>query len=914
MGVSDAPSMAADVIFKIGQRWASESQPELGLGVIEKAGSGRVTVYFAAADERLTYASGNAPLRRVSFGAGERVRKEGGVDVTVAEVEEDSATGLFTYVGEGGERITEGELASSSSGARPEARLKAGRPDENRLFELRQEALKFQSEARGRGVAGFVGARISLVPHQLWIASEVANRFSPRVLLADEVGLGKTIEACLILHRLILTGRAERVLVLVPDALVHQWFVELLRRFELKFSLFDEERCLAIEGSEGVRNANTFYEEQMILAPISWIAGSDYRQRQVLEAKWDVLIVDEAHHLEWSKEEGPSEAYQFVSLLADRISSVLLLTATPEQLGVEGHFGRLRILDPERFVDFEAFQKESLKFRDVSPIADALISGAELGDAEVEALMGLVGSEAVMGLMAEDTPQTRREVVRSLVDLHGTGRVFFRNRRESLTGFPERRANLIPLKAEDDEAKVKWLVNFLREDEGRKLLVILKTQEGAEALDAAVREEVNVKSGLFHEGLTLIQRDRAAAWFAEPDGARLMICSEIGSEGRNFQFCHHLVLFDLPEQPDLLEQRIGRLDRIGQSETVKIFVPYIEGADEELFARWYHEGLGAFEKPLRGGRACAEKFGELLKDCPKSKWESLIKQTVKFQGEIEKELEAGRDHLLELSSFDREIASTLVEEISECDADPALERFVLRLCDHLGVHVEDHENRSYFLRPDRLFSEDAFAGLPPDGATVTFDRTRALEREDITFLSWDHSIVLGALEQLLGGEAGNCAFVHPVGATGGGLALEVVFVLESLAPKKRHADRFLPPSTIRVCVDHSGAEVPLPEGTFEDAEVSLLAAQAATLAGLLPPMMEAAEEVAEKSADNLRSVALRKMATQLQGEAGRLKALEEAGHPVQASEIRGIEREATALEGDLAAARLRVDSVRLVVG
>ena len=136
----------------------------------------------------------------------------------------------------------------------------------------------------------------------------------------------------------------------------------------------------------------------------------------------------------------------------------------------------------------------------------------------------------------------------------------------------------------------------------------------------------------------------------------------------------------------------------------------------------------------------------------------------------------------------------------------------------------------------------------------------------------------------------------------------------ALAPKKRHADRFLSPSTVRVCVDHSGAEVDRPGEEFEDANVSLLAAQAGTLAGLLPPMMEAAEAAAEKMADDLRSMALRKMASQLQGEASRLKALEEAGHPVQASEIRGVEREATALEGDLAAARLRVDSVRLIVG
>jgi ATP-dependent helicase HepA len=765
---------------------------------------------------------------------------------------------------------------------------------------------------RGREVAGFLGARISLVPHQLSIASEVANRFAPRVLLADEVGLGKTIEACLILHRLILTGRAERVLILVPDALVHQWFVELLRRFELKFSIYSEERCLAIEGAEGSRNANTFYEEQLVLAPISWLSGSDYRQRQAIEAKWDVLIVDEAHHLEWSPKK-PSEAYQLVSILADRIPAVLLLTATPEQLGVEGHFGRLRLLDVERFTNLEAFHAESAKFHQLSPLADALLDGGPLDSEIAKQLTQLIGVEATLGLMVDHSPEVRREAVNSLVDLHGTGRVYFRNRRESLSGFPERKLTLLPLEG-DEAAKVAWLVDFLREDESRKLLVILKTREGAEALDAAVREAVNVKSGLFHEGLTLIQRDRAAAWFAEPDGARLLICSEIGSEGRNFQFCHHLALFDLPEQPDLLEQRIGRLDRIGQSETVKIFVPFVKGSDEELLARWYHEGLAAFEKPLRGGRACVEEFGGRLTDCPKKDWAKLIKETATFREAMEIELEQGRDHLLELSSFNQVRAEKIVAEIAELDAAPELEAFVLQLCDQLGVHVDDHEGRTYFLRPDRVFSEDAFAGLPPEGATVTFDRARALEREEITFLTWDHPMVLGALELLLGGESGNCGFVHPAEGSGGGLALEVVHVLESLAPKRRHADRFLPPSILRTCVDHSGAVVDLPAGNFVDAETSLLAQQAGTLAQLLPPMMESAAAAAEEIADGLRSAALRKMSTQMAAEIARLKKLNEAGNSVPADEIRAAEKEAAALEGDLAAARLRVDSVRLIVG
>ena len=102
------------------------------------------------------------------------------------------------------------------------------------------------------------------------------------------------------------------------------------------------------------------------------------------------------------------------------------------------------------------------------------------------------------------------------------------------------------------------------------------------ALLDLVRSKINVKTTLFHEGLSLIARDRNAAYFAEDDGARVLFCSEIGSEGRNFQFAHHLVLFDLPLNPDLLEQRIGRLDRIGQQADIKIYIPYIQDSGQEV--------------------------------------------------------------------------------------------------------------------------------------------------------------------------------------------------------------------------------------------------------------------------------------------------------------------------------------------
>src|SRR5699024_1590291 len=147
---------------------------------------------------------------------------------------------------------------------------------------------------------GLASARIDLIEHQLRVAGIAASRRPPRVLLADEVGLGKTIEAGMIVARQLARGRADRVLVLVPDPRVNQWFVEPLRRFNLPFAIFDEERCAAIEQSDPEHTP--FEDEQLVIAGQGLFDAASERKAQLLRAGWDLLVVDEAHHLEWTPE------------------------------------------------------------------------------------------------------------------------------------------------------------------------------------------------------------------------------------------------------------------------------------------------------------------------------------------------------------------------------------------------------------------------------------------------------------------------------------------------------------------------------------------------------------------------------------------------------------------------------------
>ncbi|NNM29533.1 MAG: DEAD/DEAH box helicase family protein, partial [Akkermansiaceae bacterium] len=594
-----------------GQRWTSASQPELGLGMVIAVNGDRVDIAFPAAEEMRQYVFSSAPLIRVRFKPGDQIKDPENREFSVARVEERD--GLLVYHC-GDTEIPEQHLLDSLSFIKPEERLLAGQCDDLRSFELRTEGLRHNSRLRQSPARGFTGARIDLIPHQIACAAEAASRLAPRVLLADEVGLGKTIEACLIMHRLHLTGRADRVLILVPEPLVHQWFVELLRRFNFLFALFDEERCAAIEANDP--DANPFLDNQLILAATSFLTDHPRRAEQAQAAGFDLLIVDEAHHLEWHPD-APSPAYTMVESLAGGIESLLLLTATPEQLGPDGHFARLRLLDPDRYSDLAHFQAEAAGYEPLAEAVTRLKNGdlptkedcAHFSDHSPRA------HEAADALLAGDE-SVREELIADLIDSFGTGRVMFRNTREQLTGFPERRAHLVPLTtaAEEDEIEtgITWLAALLREMPDQKIVVICHSLEMAATIRDLLLDQIQVEAALFHEDLTLLQRDRNAAWFAEPDGARILICSEIGSEGRNFQFAHHLILFDLPTDPGLLEQRIGRLDRIGQTADIHIHVPFIEGSGEEILARWYHEGLGAFEHTVHGAVPICAEFEEEL--------------------------------------------------------------------------------------------------------------------------------------------------------------------------------------------------------------------------------------------------------------------------------------------------------------
>lgn len=947
----------AATLFQVGQRWISDTDAALGLGIVAAVQGRRVLIRFPAAQEERTYAVDNAPLSRVVFAPGEEI-DSAGQRLKVESWSEHE--GLVCYQARDREgvlcTISEQDLSPFLQLNGPRMRLLAYQLDQNRRFDLRVQTQQRLRSLRQSPLAGFFGARVQLLPHQLYIAYQAAQRRAPRLLLADEVGLGKTIEAGLILHQQLLSGRVQRVLILVPQPLLYQWLVELLRRFNLRMTLVDAEHYDAEAGD------NPFEQAQRVLCPMDWWVAKPEAQQQALAAGWDLVVIDEAHHLHWSKE-AASDAYQAAEGLARAVPGLILLTATPQQLGVAGHYARLRLLDPERYPDLEKFLAEENAYQEVHGLTTQLLGWLEqpVGEkaAQITAdLTRVLGADTSLELhhwLAENhsSPLPRavgEPLLSALLDRHGTGRVMFRNTRAHIQGFPSRRLRSQPLPVsahlaekianwdlaeclyperalgEDwlaQDPRVAWLTQFLQQS-SNKTLVICAHKQSALALERHIRQKTGLALALFHEDMDLVARDRAAAYFAETEaGARALLCSEIGSEGRNFQFAHQLVLFDLPLNPDLLEQRIGRLDRIGQTRDIEIFVPYWQDSAQARLLRWYDEGLNAFAQPSQVGQnlfaALEQKLIPYLLSGHQA--EALIEHTRERRSALLQQLQQGRDPLLELNSCRPGVAEHLPAQVEAQEQTQSLLDYLTLASEELGFELDEQGTDCYLLQPSDHMLCTGIADLPDEGVLMTPKRAQALVREDMGFLTWEHPLLSSIMDWVLQGDLGSTAFasvaLKPLPP--GTLLLEAVFVAGCAAPKALQVERFLPANALRVLLDPTGrdlAKVLTPEllrTRLQPVAIGvakrMLQQSQQQWQGQLTQALEVATQMQAAMADD----ALAQMMIHQRQEQERLQALARVNNSIREAEFLLLQQETQALRQHLLQARYHLDAVRIIV-
>jgi len=914
--------------FAIGQRWISETENSLGLGMITALDFRSVTLHFPATDETRIYAVAQAPLTRIVLNKGEQLHHQAGWQGEVLDVQEMNGLLFYLVKNAQGEEIivNEKELSPIISFSQAKDRLFSSQIDRSEHFALRYQTLLHQQAQFQSPLRGLRGNRAGLIPHQLHIAQEVGNRINPRVLLADEVGLGKTIEAGMILQNQLFAEKVQRVLIIVPETLQHQWLVEMLRRFNLHFSLFDEERCEDF----AEQAINPFSTESLIICALDWLKAHPNRVQQAIEAKFDCLIVDEAHHLAWS-ENAPSAAYLLVEQLANAIPSVLLLTATPEQLGLESHFARLRLLDPERFYDYQSFLKEQENYQPVADAVQSLLSEKPLSAVEKNHISDLLNEQDIEPLFKalachndEEKQAARQELIQNLIDRHGTSRILFRNTRQGVKGFPHRVYHQVTIDATEGDEKIHWLIDFLKSHRNEKILVICKTAQTAIQLEQILREKEAIRSAVFHERMSIIERDRAAAYFADTDnGAQVLLSSSIGSEGRNFQFACNLVLFDLPENPDLLEQCIGRLDRIGQTRDVQIYVPCLSGSAQQDLARWYHEGLNAFEQTCPIGMALFEQYEALLKERSENKadFEQLILQTQKQAKALRLALEKGRDRLLELNSNGGEKAQRLAAEIAQTDNSPQLVDFALNLFDIIGVEQDDLGENSIVITPTGTMLVPDFPGLKEEGVTVTFDRQLALAREELEFLTWDHPMIRQGIDLIASSDIGKASMALLVNKQlpAGTLLVELIYVIESQSPKGLQLNRFLPPTPVRLLLDSKGNNLAeqVNFNTLQNKLKPLSKDIANKMVKMARPNIEQLIKIGDQKMTEIAQAKIQeasRLADQtLSAELNRLIALKAVNKNIRQAEINVLEKQRVLSLEELSKASWRLDSLRVIM-
>lgn len=890
--------------FAPGQRVVAPAEPQLGLGVVTEVGGRRFQVLFPKADVQRTYSSDTSAVHRFKAKVGDTITTQSGEEYRVSALLETD--GIVSYQTTDGGEVSEMTLSVDLKHSDPFSALAVGKPGSPRTFVSRVTAHNSQSFGRSQEHRGLGSARVELLPHQLFVTERVSQMWRPRVLLADEVGLGKTIEAGLIGIRLAALGRARSVAVVAPRALVGQWLAEFYRRFARPLTLFDAE-------------LEELPQDVLIPADDLDFLPADFQR--------ELLIVDEAHHYY------DDEA---LKVLAGRSGAVLFLTATPSLGGEESLFRLLNQLDPWRYPDADALKAKGGEWAQVADLARRVESGENEKTLEREFQKAFPGEADLAQLAAKGESE---ELLQRLVDRHGLGRSLIRNRRARLHDLFSGR-DVVSYELEDDLGL--FLIDHLRElkSQGKKVLVMVESTEDVNRWARLLNEKTTLSVARFDETMSLLERDRQAAWFnrvvaapGEEEPASVLLCSEVGGEGRNFQVAHHLILLDLPRHPDKLEQRIGRLDRIGQTERVIVHVPLPQGDDRRAvrFA-WLHDGLNAFARPLAEGQIAYEEFGEELKEFEKrgidhEEFGSWLQRVRLWTEKAQERAEQSVDPLIDRMSYSPQQAQDLAAKAAaEQEAmSQHLQEVLPDLLDSLGVMLEARSEKGlYFIKSGDMMFVEALPGLPPGGALVTFDRTLANRRDDVEFLHFEHRLVRNTLDLILDEGVGKATAARWKGAPKTTVCFQFLFVLEIEGPEYLSLSRYLPAQTQVVTGDLAaqvveGWELPggiaVEERALERLGPDVVETLLVRTQDLRPRLRAQAEELLESKTSSLKAQAAAKAESFFAREAARLQHLRENQETAEVVEqaLQELESQHTEVLECLKKADWRFDAVRMIL-
>ncbi len=753
----------------------------------------------------------------------------------------------------------------------PLEQLRMGSFHELDAFTVRLQGRYIQHAYRFDPLAGLTNARIEPQHHQVYVAHRVLSRPRPRMILADEVGLGKTIEAGLIVKELIARRVAERVLVVCPASLQRQWQYELASKFNEEFTILDGDG-LRFLGKDG---QNPWTKADKVITSLTLVSREE-RIREVVDAGWDVVVFDEAHRVR-RRYGGPNRvyatrAYQLAAELESGVDGLLLLTATPMQLHPYELYSLIELVEPGLFPSFDEYDRRRTSLPVLNQLMQLFKSWEVYSPGERRSriegsahLLAQLGIRPARAFERLSRPEIREQLIEALIQKHPLTEVLIRNRKAQLgwtdrrdarrhpveateeeyvayeqvtsyirdvydqavrhenravgflmvlyqkmlasssnaiyTSLKKRHARLVELaelaeqemgdssandlaelaEAEEmseavarlEEAAIdlellEWEIGLLdrllnrlgglhdsklrvlitdivdplfRDRADEKLVIFtgfLKTQE----LIAAALRHRGYRVAIFNGSMKLEEKEAAVADFR--DRAQVLVTTEAGGEGRNFQFAHIMVNYDLPWNPMRVEQRIGRLDRIGQKKRVLIYNLAVARTVEERVLdvleyriQLFRESVGALEPIL--GKVEADLARIVLEHADRLDEELDI-----YGRDLEQQIAAARETEEMLGDFILDEASLRRDTVNE-----------LRGRQPLATHEDLRATVAAALafrggaltRAEEVDEIALSPGLQRilDWRTATtrglFGPAEALEREEVDFFAMGHELI-----------------------------------------------------------------------------------------------------------------------------------------------------------------------------
>jgi ATP-dependent helicase HepA len=736
-------------------RWTAGSylthrfNPELGIGRVTAIEGRILVVEFPRANTTLRFAANAPALVGVDLSAGRPVR----ITTTSEEttIKSQLSDGRFTLVN--GRTVAADALWPLELEGALLERLAVGDLDDVDDFVTRMNILHLLGLREADGLGSFLGGRVRLFPHQLYVAERASVTDPVRWLLADEVGLGKTIEASLILNRLVHLGKVTRCLVVAPDTLTVQWLGELWRKYHQVFTLLDKDRLADVARDFG-DDFNPFELHPRTVVSLEMLIERPELTGQAVNAGIDLLVVDEAQHLRRPPGHPGEPAWRAVAPIAAAGRHVLLLSATPLEDDAHGFFRLLQLLRPKDFPEDMSIEARLAQGTPL-PACTSATRRADIGG-----LPPRVGIPIELGATARVKSQSAVEtIVRSAATTHVVAEreKIDRVRRAQASGAalaavlgPDEtalRAQALAMDASDP--RIAWLVSQAPRwrNAREKTLVFVAHRETLELLRAALSQRAQLATGMFHEALTPARRDTEVALFRGSDGPSLLVSTECGGEGRNFEFCRRLVLFDLPWKPSVVEQRIGRLDRIGRKIPVEVvyFRP-AAGIGRDV-VRLFEE-LGLFREPLAGLEPQLAPVEGALEEIALDPNAALSDARL---GELVAQAHAARTRIREAAyqqlhrdPYRQDMAPAILDRVPK-ELDALNEEAVITASIGLGfdiAHPPGH--RVFSIEIGNSATVDGLPGVPAGSGYVgTFDREEAVENEFIDFFASGHPLVEG---------------------------------------------------------------------------------------------------------------------------------------------------------------------------